>query len=115
MEATVAGSDITAAGVEAGKAYVVYYIEEAASGVKKISIKTTTFPQAFTVYGETYEKTEDDEIVPYRLHAYKCAPQPNFSLSCANNGDPATITVTCDLMADGDNNILDLEWLDGDE
>ena len=83
--------------------------------VRKINIKSTTFPKAFTVYGDTYEKTENDEIVPYRMVAYKCTPQTNFSLSCANSGDPATITITCDLMADSDDNILDLIWQDEEE
>lgn len=111
---TATGKEISATGVEAGKDYVVYYITELTSGVYKINIKSTTFPKSFTVYGETYEKTEDDEIVPYRMVAYKCSPQTNFSLSCANSGDPATITITCDLMADKDDNILDLIW-EGDE
>ena len=53
-------------------------------------------------------KTEDDEVLPYKLVAYKVAPQSNMSLSFSNNGDPASITITCDLMADKDNNILDL-------
>ena len=94
--------------ITAGSKYVVYYIEELSSGVQKISIKSTTFPKSFTVYGDTYDKTEHDEIIGYRLIAYKCAPQSNFTLSFANSGDPATMTITCDLMADKDNHLLDL-------
>lgn len=89
-------------------AVIVYYMKELASGVQRINIKSTSFPKNFVVYGDTVMKTEDDEVLPYKLVAYKVAPQSNMSLSFSNNGDPASITITCDLMADKDNNILDL-------
>lgn len=107
-------SSITATGVQSGEDYVVYYLEDISSGAKKISVKADTFPKAFTVYGETFMKTEDDQIIPYKLVAYKCAPQSNLSLSFANSGDPSTVTITCDLLADDDGNILDMIMLDGD-
>ena len=91
-----------------GTKVVVYYMKEVTSGVQRINIKSTSFPKTFTVYGDTVMKTEDDEVLPYKLVAYKVAPQSNMSLSFSNNGDPASITITCDLMADGDDNILDL-------
>ena len=53
-------------------------------------------------------KTEDDEVLPYKLIAYKVAPQSNLTLSFSNTGDPGTVNITCDLLADGDDNILDL-------
>ena len=37
-----------------------------------------------------------------------------MSLSFSNNGDPGTITITCDLLADADNNILDLILIEED-
>ncbi len=43
---------------------------------------------------------------------YKVAPQSNMSLSFSNNGDAGTITITGDLMADSDDNILDLILLE---
>ncbi len=43
--------------------------------------------------------------------AYKAVPQSNMSLSFANTGDPGTVTITCDLMADDDGNIVDLTLL----
>lgn len=112
LTATATGKSISVTDAKQGEEFVVYYIVEITDKVRKINIKSTTFPRAFTVYGDTYEKTENDEIVPYRMIAYKCSPQTQFSLSCANTGDPATITITCDLMADSDDNILDLIWQD---
>ena len=91
-----------------GDKVIVYYMKEVTDGVQKISIKSTSFPKNFTVYGDTVMKTEDDEVLPYRLVAAKCAPQSNMSLSFSNNGDPGSLTITCDLMADQDDNILDL-------
>ena len=91
-----------------GDKVIVYYIKEVTDKVQRINIKSTSFPKNFIVYGDTIMKTEDDEVLPYKLTAYKVAPQSNMSLSFSNNGDPGSITITCDLMADGDNNILDL-------
>lgn len=111
---TVTASAISGEGIQADASYVVYYLEELASGVSKISVKATTFPKAFTVYGETTMTTENDEVVPYKMVAYKCAPQGNLSLSFASSGDPSSVTITCDLMADEDGNMLDLIMIDGE-
>lgn len=87
---------------------IVYYMKEINEGVQRINIKSTSFPKNFTVYGDTIMKTENDEVLPYRIVAAKCAPQSNMSLSFSNSGDPSTLTITCDLLADADDNILDL-------
>lgn len=108
LTATVAGTDVTVTGADNGATVIVYYTRAVENKVERINIKATSFPKAFTVYGDTYMKTEDDDILPYRLIAYKCVPQSNMTLSFANSGDPGNITITCDLMADKDNNILDL-------
>lgn len=109
LDCTVNGADVTLdTAVAGGSKVIVYYMKEVNSGVERISIKSTSFPKNFIVYGDTVMKTEDDEVLPYKLTAYKVAPQSNLSLSFSNSGDPSTITITCDLMADSDDNILDL-------
>lgn len=109
LACTVSGSTVTlTTALTGGDAVIVYYMKEVTSGAQRINIKSTSFPKNFIVYGDTVMKTEDDEVLPYKLTAYKVAPQSNMSLSFSNNGDPGTITITCDLMADADDNILDL-------
>jgi hypothetical protein len=109
LECTVADTAVTlTTALTEGDKVIVYYMKEVTSGVQRINIKSTSFPKNFIVYGDTVMKTEDDEVLPYKLTAYKVAPQSNMSLSFSNTGDPGTITLTCDLMADGDDNILDL-------
>ena len=108
IECTVVGTDVTLTDVEADTKVIVYYMKEVTEGVQRINIKATSFPKNFIVYGDTIMKTEDDEVLPYKLVAYKCAPQSNMSLGFSNTGDPANIVLTCDLLADGDDNILDL-------
>jgi len=109
LACTVAGKVITlTTAITGGDKVIVYYMKEVTDKVQKINIKSTSFPKNFTVYGDTIMKTEGDEVLPMRLVAAKCAPQSNMSLSFSNTGDPGTITITCDLMADGDDNILDL-------
>ena len=108
LACTVADAEVSLTDVEADTKVVVYYMKEVTEGVHRINIKSTSFPKNFIVYGDTIMKTEDDEVLPYKLVAYKCAPQSNMSLGFSNTGDPASITITCDLLADGDDNILDL-------
>ena len=108
LETTVEDKTVTITSAKKGDKVVVYYMKELTDKVERINIKSTTFPKNFIVYGDTIMKTEDDEVLPYHLVAYKVAPQSNISLSYSNNGDPASITITCDMMADQDDNILDL-------
>lgn len=107
---SVSANKITVSGAESVTDVDVFYITSA-SDVYNISIKSTSFPSAFTVYGDTYMKTTDDDVLPYLFKAYKVVPQSNMSLSFANSGDPGTITITCDIMADDDGNMMDLTLL----
>lgn len=93
---------------------IVYYTRELATGVQVINVKSTSFPKAFKVTGDTYYRTDDDDILVAKMVAYKCVPQSNISLGFSNNGDPASITITCDLMSDKNDNIIDLIIEDGE-
>ncbi len=109
LACTVADREITlSAPLSAGAGVIVYYMKEVTEGVQRINVKSTSFPKNFIVYGDTVMKTEDDQVLPYKLTCYKAAPQGSLSLSYSNNGDPGSITITCDLLADSDGNILDL-------
>lgn len=115
LKCTVNEKEITLTdSTDQGTKVVVFY-GITRDDVYNINIKSTNFPKAFTVYGDTYMKTEDDDIFPYRLTVYKAVPQPNMSLSFANNGDPGTVTITLDLMEDKDHNMLDLTLLPEEE
>lgn len=92
---------------EEGDKFVVYYLTKL-QNVSAIKITTKSFPRAFTIYGETYEKTEDDEVLPYKLIAYKAVPQSNFSVDFSNDGDPTSLSITFDLLAADEDNLLDL-------
>lgn len=116
LACTVADKTITlSSALTEGDKVIVYYMREASGNVERINIKSTSFPKNFIVYGDTVMKTENDELLPYKLTAYKVAPQSNMSLSFSNNGDPSSITITCDLMADQDDNILDLVLIEDEE
>ena len=109
LACTTAGKTVTLTTPLSGNAKViVYYMKEVTDGVERINLKSTSFPKNFIVYGDTVMKTEDDALLPYKLTAYKVAPQSNLSLSFSNSGDPGSITITADLLADEDDNILDL-------
>ena len=113
LACTVNGSSVTlTTALNADDKVIVYYMKEVTDKVSRINIKSTSFPKNFTVYGDTVMKTEEDELLGYHLTAYKCAPQSSMSLSFSNSGDPGSLTITCDLLADQDDNILDLILLE---
>ncbi len=113
LACTVADKAVTlTTALTEGDKVIVYYMKEVNAGVQRINIKSTSFPKNFIVYGDTVMKTETDEVLPMKLTAYKCAPQSNMSLSFSNNGDPSSLTITCDLLCDADDNILDLALIE---
>jgi hypothetical protein len=87
---------------------IAYYLTEVTTGVQSVKFNSKTFPKAFIIYGETPWKTEDDEEVAMHLTYYKAQPQSNMSLAFSNTGDPTSVSITFDLMADSNNNIYDM-------
>lgn len=108
LTVTVSGTEATLTGATNGAKVIAYYVKEFTDKVQRISIKGSSFPKAFAVYGDTVMKTEDDELLPYKFVAYKASPQSNMSIGMSNTGDPATLTITCDLMVNDENEMLDL-------
>ena len=107
LEVETSGTTVTLPESSEGD-FVAYYVYDITEKVQRLSIKGSSMPKNFTLYGDTVMKSENDELLPYRFIAYKCACQPNMSISCANTGDPATITLTADLLTDSDGNMLDM-------
>lgn len=92
-----------------GDEIVVYYQRTiGSSNAEKLAITADTFPKAVIIYADTWDKATDDSIVEQKMIAYKAVAQPNFSLSNSNTGDPGTLTMTFDLMENGNHDILDL-------
>lgn len=109
---TTTFSATTATELAVDTKYIVYGIESISTGVKNIQITSKTFPSAFEISAYTYNKTESGEVVPYRLKAFKCQPESQFSISFSNSGDPASLDIKFTLMADSDNNMLEMQILD---
>ena len=56
----------------------------------------------------TLDKGEDDSLTPFIMTAYKASIQRNFELSFSSEGDPASVTITFDLLEDSNGNVLDM-------
>lgn len=112
VEATVSGNEVTLAGETIGD-FVVYAIVNVASGAKSVKFNSKTFPKAFIVHGTTPWKTEDDEIAEMHLAYYKAVPQSTFELAFSNTGI-ISMSITCDLLANDDDDIYDMSIIDGE-
>ena len=91
--------------------FIVYAIVNVASGAKSVKFNSKTFPKAFTIYGVTPWKTEDDEIAEMHLTYYKAVPQSTFELAFSNTGI-ISMSITCDLLADKNDDIYDMSLVD---
>ena len=106
LKATVSEKDVTVT-VEDGVEYVVYYYKKAAKA-QVVHLDSRHFPKAYRVEGSIPYKTENDDIIEAHPIWYKAAPQAGFELSWQNTGDPVSLTMTFDVMADADGNIFDM-------
>lgn len=107
LEITVTDKEIALPSGSTTGNFIVYGIVNVTTGAQTVKFNSKTFPKAFTVYGETPWKTEDDEIVAMHLVYYKAVPQSAFELSFSNTG-VIDMSITCDLLTDDNNNMYDM-------
>lgn len=88
--------------------WVYYYYAKTGTGIRTLNIKSDTFPRMFYFQGQTIYKDDNGVIVDMYVYYYKLMPQPNMSLSWSNTGDPVSLTITCELMADENGNMIDM-------
>lgn len=111
IEGTVADKTFTAttaSEIVADTTYVVGYLEEKTSGVKKVAFNNKKIPKYFYVQMSTLDKDENGELVPMRITGYKCSPQRSLELSFSSEGEPASVSITMDALEDEEGNVLDM-------
>lgn len=109
IEATYASDKISAsAGLTVNSEYEVGFMVSRNSGVKKIAFKNDNLPQDYFITMQTLDKDEEGTLTPFMITAYKATIQRSFELSFSSEGDPASVTLTFDLLEDKDGNILDM-------
>lgn len=99
--------------IAVGTSYKVGYIVNR-TGVKKISFNNKKLPKDYYITMTTVDKDEEGMLTPFVMTAYKASIQRNFELSFSSEGDPASVTLTFDLMEDKDGNIFDMVELTED-
>lgn len=105
----------TASEIVVGESYEVGYMISKTSGVKKLSFNNKKLPKAYYISMDTVEKDEDENLTAYKIILWKAQAQRNFELSQSSEGDPATLTMTFDLLEDKDGNFVDMVEITDDE
>lgn len=98
----------TSGDIEADKEYEVGYIVTKTSGVKKVSFNNKKIPKDYFITMSTVDKDEEGTLTPFIITAYKASIQRDFELSFSSEGDPASVSLTFDLMEDKKGNVLDI-------
>lgn len=100
--------------IKANSEYEIGYMVKRSSGLKKISLNNKRLPKDYFITQKTVDKDENGLLTPFIMTAYKATIQRNIDLSFSSEGDPASITLTFDLMEDKDGNVLDMIELTDD-
>jgi len=100
--------------IKVGSEYEVAYIVTRTSGIKKISFNNRKLPKDYYITQKTVDKDEEGLLTPFVMTAYKATIQRNFEMSFSSEGDPASVTLTFDLMEDKEGNVLDFTELTDD-
>lgn len=103
----------TDSNIKQGSEYTVGYLVNSAKDVKRISFNNKNLPQDYYITMKTLDKDEKDNLTPFLITAYKATIQRSFELSFSSEGDPASVTLTFDLMEDDNGNVLDMVELSG--
>ena len=98
----------TADDIVVGSEYEVGYIVSKTSGVKRVSFNNKKVPQDYYITMSTVDKDEEGVLTPFFITAYKASIHRDFELSFSSEGDPATFSLTFDLMEDKNGNVLDM-------
>ena len=94
--------------------YTIGYVINRTKGVKKISFNNSKLPKDYYITQKTVDKDEEGLLTPFVMTAYKASIQRNFELSFSSEGDPASVTLTFDLMEDKEGNVFDMVELTDD-
>lgn len=100
------GKEVTCT-VKSGVEYIVYYYAKQAAA-QVVHLDSRHFPKAYRVEGSIPYKTESDDIIEAHPIWYKAAPQAGFELSWQNTGDPVSLTMTFDVLADENGDMFSL-------
>ena len=114
-DAAIAGTFATgtftatnSADIVSGNDYEVGFIVTRSSGVKRISFNNNNLPKDYYITMQTLNKAEDGTYTPFLITAYKASIQRSFDLSFSSEGDPASVTLTFDLLEDSNKNVMDM-------
>lgn len=111
IECTMADNKLTAndaSQIAVGESYTIAYMVNRTKGVKRISFNNKNLPQDYFITMRTADKDEQGAMTPFIITAYKATIKRDFELSFNSEGDPASVTLTFDLMEDKDGNVLDM-------
>lgn len=104
---TEGGTEVTVAEATENTAYIVYYYAKQ-TAAQVVHLDSRHFPKAYRVEGSIPYKTESDDIIEAHPIWYKAAPQAGFELSWQNTGDPVSLTMTFDVLADENGDMFSL-------
>ena len=88
--------------------YEVGYLEKKSSGVQRVSFNFNKIPKDYRVEMQTLDKDANGDLIPVKIIAYKATPKRQLELSFSSEGEPASIKIDFDVLADRNDDVLDI-------
>ena len=107
ISGTFANGTFTADAIQQGESYEVGYVINR-TNIKRVSFNAKKTPKDYFITLSTLDKDEEGVLTPFKQVFYKATPQRNFNLALSSDGDPATLTVTFDLLEDRHGDFVDM-------
>lgn len=104
----------TTSDIAASSKYDVGYIITRSSGVDVITFQNSSVPKDYTITMETLDKDDQGYLTPFYIKVYKASAQRNWELSFNSEGDPASISLTFDVLENADGKMIDMIEITGD-
>lgn len=115
LTVTVDGKDVTGTDLTVDSKYVAYYTVNMTQNTQRLTLTSDTFPRDVAIFAETLVKTEDGALLPYKMVVYKATPEANLNLEFTNNGEPSELELTFNILADAENNMIDLILIEDED
>ena len=96
----------TASDIVVGEKYNVFYLVKKTTGVGIITFNNDKAGRDYRVSMFTVDKDEEGTLTPFIMIAHKATIQREFELEFSSEGDPASVTLTFNLMEDKNRDVM---------
>lgn len=94
--------------ITVGAEYEVGFMVARTEGVQTIVLNNKRTPKSVAIYLDTFDKDEEDNIIPKRIIIKKASVNRNPNLSYSSDGDPQTLDMSFKILEKDRDNVVEV-------